>query len=69
MDPIAQLIARVEAYLAKSGQNATNFGLAVMNNGALVPRLKAYTVTGKTMRRIVEYLDRIEKKAERRRAA
>lgn len=69
MDPLAQLVARVDAHLAKTGQNATNFGIAVMNNSALVPRLRSGNVTSKTMRRVVEYLERAEAKPRKRKAA
>lgn len=56
MDPLAQLVVRVEAYLGRTGTNATDFGKAVLNNSALVSRLRNGNVTAKTMKAVSDFL-------------
>lgn len=56
-DPVSQLIARVDAYLLRTGQTATEFGLQVANNTALVPRLRARNATVKTVDMVWEFLE------------
>lgn len=55
-DPQTQLLERVERYLCRSGTTASDFGRAIVNNTALVGRLRTGSVTGKTMKVISDYL-------------
>lgn len=59
-NPISQVIARVDAYLARTGKTATDFGLELANNTALVSRLRAGKATAKTIVEIWEFLERVE---------
>lgn len=68
MDPVSELVTRVDAYLKKTGLTATDFGIAVANNSALVPRLRAGQTTTKTLKMVWEYLEKIEKKPKRKAA-
>lgn len=56
MDPLTELVARVEAHLGRTGMNATDFGRDVLNNTALVSRLRTGNVTARTMRAVSDYL-------------
>ncbi len=68
MDPISQLNQRVDAYLKRTGTFATALGLEICGNSALISRLRAGNVTAKTVKRIWDYLDKVER-AKRRKAA
>jgi hypothetical protein len=67
MDPVTQTIKRLDAYLAKKGERATNFGVRVFNNSALVFRLRSGNVTAKTLKKVAEFLDKEERLEKRRR--
>lgn len=67
MDPVSQLVKRLDAYLEKKGERATNFGVRVFNNSALVSRLRAGNVTAKTLKKVAEFLDGEERPKRRRR--
>lgn len=58
-----QLVARIDAYLARTGMTATDFGLAVCNNRNLVRRLRKGTGSAETINTVGQYLDKNEKKA------
>ena len=61
MTPLEQLVARVDAYLERTGTHATGFGIKVLNNSALVPRMRSGNVTAKTMGIVSKFLDTAEK--------
>lgn len=64
MSFVSTLVTRVDAYLKKTGQHATGFGIEVANNSALVSRLRAGNVNGKTLDLIADFLDRKERPAK-----
>jgi hypothetical protein len=66
MDPLSQLVARVDAYLERTGEHATGFGIKVLNNSALVPRMRSGNVTAKTMGIVSKFLDAAEKSKRKR---
>lgn len=66
MTPLDQTLARVEAYLKRTGTKATNFGISCSGNPALVRRLRRTNVTARTLGMVVEYLDRVEKGVRRK---
>ena len=57
MTILESVLARVDRYLAKSGENPTNFGLAVADNPALVSRLRNSDPRMGTVQKVVDYLD------------
>lgn len=67
MTPLEQLLTRVDAYLERTGQHATGFGIKVLNNSALVPRMRSGNVTAKTMGIVSKFLDAAEKPKARKR--
>lgn len=68
MDPVTQIVQRLDAYLEKKGEKATNFGVRVFNNSALVSRLRSGNVTAKTLKKVAEFLDTEDRPKKRRRA-
>lgn len=69
MDPFAPVLARIDAYLAETGMTATNFGLKVTGTGALVPRLRDGNMRMATIRKIIAFLDKEEKRTARKQKA
>lgn len=69
MDPIAQLSRRVDAYLAKTKGHPTVLGIKIAGNSALIFRLRSGNITGKTAKKISDYLDQAEKPRSRKKAA
>lgn len=59
---VADVLKRVEAFLADSKMSATAFGLAVANNTALVGRLRDGNVSTGTLDAIAAWLDKHDKK-------
>lgn len=57
MDPQAQLLHDVEAFLARSNMTPTAFGVKVINDGKIVSRLRSgANMTTATIRRVQEFL-------------
>lgn len=65
-DPLAELVARIDAYLARTGLHPTGFGLKVVNNGALVPRLRKGKAHIKTIQKVGRFLDKEDQKELRK---
>ncbi len=68
MDPISQLSKRVDAYLARTGGNPTTLGIEIARNSALIFRLREGCITGKTAKRISDFLDRMDRPRRKRSA-
>ena len=63
MDILTDLQTRVTRHLQKTGETPTAFGLKVLNNPSLVPRILKGNVTAATMQTVSDYLAKQSKKS------
>ncbi|HXV73913.1 MAG TPA: hypothetical protein VD713_04215, partial [Sphingomonadales bacterium] len=62
-----QLLQALEAFLAETGMNPTEFGIRACNDGGIVTRLRTGNPTMRNIERIERFLARHGKKAGARR--
>ena len=58
-----EVLAKVEAYRAKTGQSETAFGIAVARNPSLIPRIRENGGTLKTIEKVLAYMEANEPNA------
>jgi hypothetical protein len=57
IDALQQFLSEVDAYIERSGMSPTGFGLAAMNDGKFLPRVReAGSLTVRSMNRARQYM-------------
>lgn len=57
MDTYATLIRQIDAFIARHGMTDTAFGLAAVNDGKIVPRIRlGKNITLRTVQRLTEFM-------------
>lgn len=70
MDMVASLLTKIDEFLRDSGMAETAFGLAALNDGKFVSRLRGGSgVTVKTINRVNSYIDTERAKLDTRRGS
>ena len=58
MDTYATLIRQIDAFIAHHGMTDTAFGLAAVNDGKIVPRIRSgKNITLRTVQRLVAFME------------